>query len=136
MIDVLNKGISAALRSNLTLMGMLSGGSAVYFHQAPIKAVKPYVVYIHAGGGFDHLTQEASGDTVYYIKGISDSDRLSGQIAQAIHDTLHENEGTFNLTPPWEMYRSQADAIIAYSETIEGKQVWHMGNAYRFRLSE
>lgn len=136
MINVVNKGISDALRSNAALMGLLSGGSAIYFHQGPVGAVKPYIVYIHAGGGDDHLTQEESGDMTYYIKGIADSATVAGQISDAIRATLHENEGTFNLTSPWEMYRSQADAIIAYAETKEGKPVWNMGNAYRFRITK
>lgn len=136
MIDILNKGIFDALKSNAALTARLSSGSAIYFQQAPKGVAKPYIVYSHAAGGDDHLTQTESADTVYYIHAIHESPGTAGLIAGLIRSTLHENEGTFNLTSPWAMYRSQADAIIAYTETIDGKEFWHMGNSYRFRLSK
>lgn len=136
MIDILNAGIYGVLVANSALTALLSSGSAIYFHQAPANTPKPYVVYIHAGGGDDHLTPTESGDAMYYIKGIAATPTRAGQIAAALRTALHEKETSFSLTSPWVMYRSQADSILAYAETTDGVQAWHMGNAYRFRLSQ
>jgi hypothetical protein len=137
MIDILNKGIFDALAASSAVTSLLAAGSAsLYFGQAPKGAAKSYVVYTLAAGGDDHLTPQESGDVMYYIHGIDKSPTKAGQIAAAIRATLHEKETAFNLTSPWKMYRSQADAIIAYTETIDSVEFWHMGNSYRFRLSQ
>jgi hypothetical protein len=136
MIDILNNGIYNALHANSAITALLSSATAIYFHQAPVGATKPYIVYILAAGGDDHLTPQESGDVTYYIKGVSVSPSRSGQIAAAIRAAIHEKESAFNLTSPWVMYRSQADAIIAYSEMDDAAQFWHMGNAYRFRITQ
>lgn len=136
MINVLNKGIYDAIVADSAITSLLASATSVYFGQAPKGATKPYIVYIHAGGGDDHLTQTQSGDVMYYIHALAKSPTLAGQIADAIRNRLHEHEENFNLTSPWVMYRSQADAIIAYPETIDAVEFWHMGNSYRFRLSQ
>jgi hypothetical protein len=137
MINILNNGIRDALAANAVLTALLANGSSsIFFGQAAKGEAKPYIVYVHAAGGDDHLSQTPSGDAVYYITAVDKSPTLAGQIAQVIHDTMHEKEDAFNLTPPWEMYRSQADAILSYPETIDSVQFWHMGNSYRFRLSQ
>lgn len=137
MIDILENGIHAALAANSTLTNLLASGTASIFSgQAPKGAAKPYIVYTHASGGDDHLTPQESADATYYIHGIDKSPTKAAQIAAAIRATIHEKETAFTLTSPWVMYRSQADAIIAYTETIDAVEFWHKGNSYRFRLSK
>ncbi len=137
MIDILEQGIRDALAANPTLIALLGQGSTSLFSgQAPKGAAKPYIVYTHAAGGDDHLTPQESADVTYYIHAIDKSQTKANQIAALIRATIHEKETAFNLTSPWVMYRSQADAIISYSETIDSTEFWHKGNSYRFRLSQ
>lgn len=134
MIAETRKAIYQKLNGASAVTTLLSAATAIYSQQAPIGAVKPYIVFIHAGGGDDNLTPTDSGDLTYYIKAVSNNLITSEAIAGAIRTTLHEED--LPMDAPWTVYRCQAGAIINMVENVDATQNYHVGNAYRIRVTQ
>lgn len=136
MIDAINKAIYTRLNAVSGVTALLSSATAIYYHQAPVSAVYPYIVYIHAGGGDDSLTPTDSGDVTYYIKALAKTAATAGAIQKQIRAALHEQHASFTMDDGWTAYRVQAGAIIAMVENVDKDQIHHMGNSYRIRITQ
>ena len=134
MITETRKAIYQKLNSASGVTSLLSSATAIYAQQAPVGAVMPYIVFIHAAGGDDNLTPTDSGDLTYYIKAVSKDLATSEAIATAARSALHEQDLTMDA--PWEAYRCQAGAIINTVENVDKAQFYHVGNVYRIRVTQ
>jgi len=133
VINAINKAIYQKLAGASAVTSQLSGGSAIYYHQAPTGAVLPYIVYIFAGGGSDNSDPLDSGDVMYYVKAIARTAQTAGAIADAIRSTLHEQSVT--IDSPWSVYRCQHNEVLTLVEDVEREQFYHAGGSYRIRFS-
>lgn len=134
MLNPINKALSNKLTASSALVSQLSGGSAVYFQQAPLDAALPYVVIILAGGGPENDSPLQSGDVMYYVKGVAETARVAGNIAESIRSALHEQ--SLSMDSPWTAYRCQLQEVLMFAENVERRQFWHAGGSYRIRFSQ
>jgi hypothetical protein len=134
MLNAIHKALHTKLTASSALTSLLSGAGAVYFQQAPLDAVLPYVVYILAGGGEINDSPLANGDLMYYVKGVAETALAAGNIADSIRSALHEQAMT--IDSPWTVYRCQMTQTLMFAENVERRQFWHAGGSYRIRISQ
>lgn len=132
----INEGsaIFSALAANSSLISEL-GGTALYERRVPTGTAYPYVVFMGAGRD----TNESPRDVRYLdvtVKGISTSYAQAKRLAAHIRTALHGADDTLNMGTVWQVYRSQHTTDIDYTETVETKQIYHVGGVYRIRINE
>lgn len=134
MIAETRKAIYVKLNGASGVTTLLSSATAIYARQAPVGATMPYIVYTYAGGGEDNITPTPSGDMLWYIKAVAQDQTTSEAIAAAMRTALHEQDLT--LENGWTAYRCQAMDIIDMVENVDKVQYYHIGNAYRIRVTQ
>jgi hypothetical protein len=133
MIDVAATGLRTALLANASLTALLSTTTAVWVTQAPVTAVRPFVLMIHSAGGTQNTSPREAFDVRFSIKGVADSGGASAAIAAQIRAALHNQQIT--LPSPWKSMDCQELAVFEFAENVSGKQIWHTGAVYQLRAT-
>jgi hypothetical protein len=125
--------IEAAIYTKLTTSaGTALWGSQVYYQEAPLKTVPPYVVFQDVAGGDMNIIPSRIVDVIYqavcYTNDAVQATTGGEYIEAALRDVTLSVSG-FNF-----MGCSQV-GFISNPDTVEGRQYWGRGGEYRIRVS-
>lgn len=117
-----------ALIGNTALMAKATG---VYNTVAPRSATCPFVVFGHQAGTDAYTARlRSTREYIYQVKCIAEgaSSKVAGDVYGLIDAVLFD--ATLTAGSKAVLYvRRESD--VKYSETVEGKQYWHVGALYR-----
>lgn len=132
MIRELQKAVRDQLVGGTALTALLSSGSAVYWNQAGVSAVVPYItVSLNAGGMLNDNPRDAF-DVNVVVLGVATDAAVAGQIADAIQDRLHNADLTYSS---YGAVACQQTSAVSYVENAD-RVVYHWaGGIYRVRAS-
>ena len=133
-MNLIETGLYSALSADSNLLLKL-GGTAIWCPLIPQGQDLPAVVFSYAGGGEENLTPHRMVNTVYAVKGISQTSmKHAGEIAELINTALHGQ--TLTITG-WSNFWLAREGLIRYHEIGPGgEDYYHAGAYYRCRLDK
>lgn len=130
-----------ALRAHLTNTGDV-WGSRVYSDQAARETERPFLLFFWMGGG--DLNGIISSDPAHAIgikvvaNTLPEAMTGAGRIAELLNDRERGQSGLRALDggAGWHILTASKEAAIHIVETVDGRQIYHEGNRYRFLMEE
>jgi len=113
-------------------------GTKAFPDLAPAKTERPYVVFSYAGGGELNARVSQDAEIVLTIKIISTElgQALYGaqRISSLFNDADLSRAGALDAGSEWVIIHVKQEQIVHMVEMVEGVQVYHDGNRFRFRM--
>ena len=127
----LHTAIYSKLTAASTLTALVS--TRVYYGLAPQGAALPYVIFTIVNETVTNDSPRDNVDALYQIEGVASSKASAIQIADVIHDVLHE--GDLSVTG-WSVYSLAAVGRTMIIETENAVQYFRDIREFRIRLDK
>lgn len=132
-MNAIETGLYSALTAGTALIAEL-GATAIYNHHAPQGIARPYIVFMHTGGGHENINPSDLQNHLYLVKAVADGSKRAGTIDDLVIDLLHG--GTLTVAG-YTNIRTAREQEVQMTETIrDGKVVYHCGGYYRIRIDD
>ena len=133
-MNAIETGLYAAL--NVSAITTKLGGSYIYDPVAPQGQARPYIIFMHTGGGHENLNPSDLQNHVYLVKGVADTKKLAGEVHDLILAALHKQTLTV-AAGAYINFWTAAEEEIRMTEVLDdGKTVFHTGAYYRIRIDD
>ena len=135
-MNEINTAIYGKLQAGTALTALLAGTTSIYHQQPPDNTSMPYVIFNHQGGGNENINPSPMINSVYFIRGYSESSALAaGSIRQEIYNLLDGK--ALSPTGGWVNFWCKAEAHVEQIENLpNGKKAYMCGDFYRVRLDK
>lgn len=132
-MNAIETGLYSTLTGGTALISEL-GATAIYSRHAPQGTARPYIIFMHAGGGHENINPSDLQNHLYLVKAVADGSKEAGTIDELVIDLLHgETLTVAGYTNIW-MAREQE---VQMTEPLrDGKVVYHCGGYYRIRIDD
>ena len=133
-MNLIETGLDAKLSGDSDIVAKL-GSANIWTPFIRQGASYPAIQFYYAGGGEENLTPHRMVNTVYAVKGISQTSmKHAGEIAELINTALHGQ--TLTITG-WSNFWLAREGLIRYHEIGPGgEDYYHAGAYYRCRLDK
>jgi len=132
-MNAIETGLYSKLANTSALTTAL-GGTAIYSRHAPQGTARPYVVFMHAGGGHENINPSNLQNHVYLVKAVSDGSKEAGTIDGHISTALHKQ--TLTVSGFTNFSTQRENEVQVTENTREGVAVYHTGAYYRIRIDD
>lgn len=132
-MNALEAGLYKALSEDSALVTEL-GGTFVYNQIAPQQQARPYIVFMHTGGGHENINPSDLQNHVYLVKAVTNEQSQAGDVDNLVLDVLHKE--TLTVTG-YTNFQTQREEEVRMVEVLSnGKLVFHAGAYYRVRIDD
>lgn len=127
-----------AVKQTLTASPGEVWGGKVFPDLAPSGTEKPYVVYSWAGGGEINARRVQDAEIVLQIKIVTETLAQAfsgaGRISTLFNDADYSSAAALNAGSEWAVLNVKQETIVHMIETVDGRQIYHAGHRFRFRM--
>ena len=132
-MNAIELGLYTALTAGTALISEL-GATAIYSRNAPQGTARPYIVFMHTGGGHENQNPSDLQNHVYLVKGVADASKQAGTIDELVIDILHG--GTLTVAGYTNIWMRREQEVQMTEPLRDGKVVYHCGGYYRIRIDD
>lgn len=137
MTDTAQAALYAALKTRLR-SDSEPWGQKAFADLAKAEATKPYVVYALGGGGELNDVVREDGEFVVLVKCVAETQLAAfagaARIKTLLNDADRSKAGALDGGTDWYILTSTQERVIHAVETESGRQYYHSGAYYRFRM--
>lgn len=127
-----------AVKQRLTASSGELWGQKAYPDLAPSGTEKPYVVFSYAGGGELNARRTQDAEIVLTVKVVTEQLAQAfsgaGRISTLLNDADYSSDSVLNAGADWLVLNVKQEQIVHMIETVDGRQVYHAGHRFRFRM--
>ena len=132
-MNAIEAGLYSALSGDSALVSAL-GGTAVYNRHAPQATGRPYVVFMHSGGGHENINPSDLQNHVYLVKAVTDASKQAGTIHDLVIDCLHGS--TLTVSGYTNIYMAAEEEVQITEIGRDGAAIYHTGAYFRVRIDD
>ena len=138
MAEVALAALYRAVKARLTENSGELWGAKVFPDLAPSGTQKPYVVYAWMGGGEINARVQQDAEIVLQVKLVTDQLAQAfsgaGRISTLFNDADYSSAAALNAGSEWAVLNVKQETIVHMIETVDGRQIYHAGHRFRFRM--
>ena len=132
-MNEIEAGLYTILSGDTALVSEL-GGTAVYNRHAPQGVARPYVLYMHAGGGYENINPSDLQNHLDLVKAVAGGSEQAGTIHELVISALR---GQTLTVSGYSNFWMAGENEVQMTETIRsGDVVYHTGSYVRIRIDD